>query len=58
MSAKKAVQGRDKRTQNTCSRTVVFCSVLQNTEQNTKIIFGLEHRTEQNIGIRSGQKIA
>jgi len=25
---------RDERTQNTCSRTVVFCSVLQNTEQN------------------------
>ena len=26
----------------------LFCSVLQNTEQNTKIKFLTEHRTEQN----------
>ena len=46
----------DERTQNTCSRTVMFCSVLfcsaeHRTEQNTKIIFGPEHRTEQNMEI-------
>ena len=34
------VQARDERTQNKCSRTVVFCSVLQNrTEQNMRFFF-------------------
>ena len=50
-----SIWNRDERTRNTCSRTVLFYSVLQSTEQNTKMILGLEHRTEH--GIFSGLEL-